>query len=83
MSLIYVKAAQGSQMPVEGKPRTYITDATPVAVEGSHYYRKAIIDGDLVELSEDEWAAFHARAEATAKAAARATAKVATQDAAQ
>lgn len=79
MSLIYVKAAEGLKVPKEGNPRSYITDAEPVQVEGSHYYRKAVIDGDLVELSEQDYADFQKKAEATAKAATKAAARDAAQ----
>jgi hypothetical protein len=72
MKLIYVKAAAGMKMPREGNPRSYITDSEPVQVEGSHYYRKAIADGDLVELTEKEWDAHQAALEATATAASEA-----------
>lgn len=50
MNTLNVKAAPGLQLPKEGAPRTYITEAEAVAVEDSHYYRKAIADGDLVEV---------------------------------
>lgn len=84
MNLIYVQAATGLKLPKEGEPRNYITDATPVPVHASHYYRKAIADGDLLQLSDKEVAAFkdaQAKAEAEAldkaKADAEAAAKVA------
>jgi hypothetical protein len=57
MNTVFVKGLPGQKMPMAGNPRTYITDAEAVAVEDSHYYRKAIADGDLVELSSEEWAA--------------------------
>jgi hypothetical protein len=50
MTTLNVKAAPGLQLPKEGAPRTYITDAEAVQVQDSHYYRKAIADGDLVEV---------------------------------
>jgi hypothetical protein len=57
MSTIYVKASPGLNVPKEGNPRSYINDSEAVAVEGSHYYRKAVIDADLIQLSDDEWLA--------------------------
>jgi hypothetical protein len=73
MNTIFVKGAAGLKLPMEGAPRRYITEAEPVAVEASHYYRKAIADGDLVELSEQEWAAYQADREKAAGADATAT----------
>lgn len=67
MKHIYVKAAPGMKMPREGNPRSYITDSEPVPVEGSHYYRKAIADGDLVELTEKQWNAHQDAVEAAAR----------------
>lgn len=75
MNLLYVQAAPGLKLPREGAPRTYITDAEPVAVEGCHYYRKAIADGDLVELSADEWAACQAARNKVDAGATKAVAK--------
>lgn len=84
MSTIHVKAAPNLKLPKEGSPLTYITDAEPVEVEGSHYYRKALADGDLVALSDGQWAAYLAeRARAEAAAVAPASAKSAAKDPAQ
>lgn len=55
MNTLYVKASAGLQMPKEGNPRSYINDSEPVMVESSHYYQKALIDGDLLEVSEAAW----------------------------
>lgn len=55
MNTMYVKAAPGLKFPKEGEPRRYITDADPEPVIGSHFYRKGVIDGDLVELTRAEW----------------------------
>jgi hypothetical protein len=49
MNILHVKAAPGLKLPKEGSPRAYITDAEPVPVQASRYYRKALADGDLVE----------------------------------
>ena len=51
MNILHVKAAPGLKLPKEGNPRAYITDAEPVPVQASRYYRKAIADGDLVEVT--------------------------------
>ena len=53
MSVIHVKAAPGTKMPKAGLPRTYINDADPVAVEDSHYYRRAIMDGDVIDVTAE------------------------------
>lgn len=45
-----VIAAAGSQCPKEGKPREYITDAEPVTVPDSAYYRRLVDDGSLQEV---------------------------------
>ncbi|OLN30444.1 hypothetical protein DVDV_0644 [Desulfovibrio sp. DV] len=44
---ITVKAAPGVRVPQEGMPRRYITEAAPVTVPDSAYYRRRIADGDL------------------------------------
>lgn len=49
MNTLNVRAAPGLKMPKEGAPRTYITETETVQVPATHYYRKAIADGDLVE----------------------------------
>lgn len=73
MNTIFVKGLAGQKMPKAGAPRTYITDAEPVEVEDCHYYRKAIDDGDLVQLSQADWDKFVAtRAKTEAAAAAKA-----------
>lgn len=74
-NLLYVQAAPGLKLPKEGEPYSYITDAEPVAVPACHYYRKAILDGDLVELTGDQWAAFVAARAKTESAAVKASAK--------
>jgi hypothetical protein len=43
-----VQAASGIKVPMEFKSRDYITDALPVDVIDSAYYRRRISDGDLV-----------------------------------
>ena len=50
MIILHVKAAPGRKLPKEGNPRAYITDAAAVTVQASRYYRKALADGDLVEV---------------------------------
>ena len=60
MSQIYVKAAPGLKLPREENPRKYIDENDAVQVEGTHYYLKAVIDGDLIKLDEKEVAALSA-----------------------
>lgn len=43
-----VKAAPGLKVPMEEKPRDYITDTKSVDVPESAYYLRRITDGDLV-----------------------------------
>jgi hypothetical protein len=52
-----VIAAPGLQVPKENDPRTYITDAEPVTVPDTLYYRRRISDGDLTEVVEGTAAA--------------------------
>lgn len=49
-----VKAPQGLKCPKEGKPREYITDDEKgVDVpDSSRYYRKLVIEGSLLVVSE-------------------------------
>lgn len=72
MNTIYVKAAANLKVPKEGQPRNYITG--PEAVQDSHYYRIAIRDNDLVQLSQKEWDVFSAEQAAAEQAAAAAAA---------
>ena len=53
---LYIKAAPGIKFMLEGKPKVRISETAPIAVHASHYYRKAIKDKDLIELSAQEWA---------------------------
>lgn len=75
MSTLYVKASAGLKMPKEGNPRSYINDSEPVMVESSHYYQKALIDGDLLEVSEAAWVESQTSTQVSAKSAPKATAK--------
>lgn len=50
-----VIAAQGLKVPMEGKPRDYITDTPPEGLPGfevaeSAYYLRRVAEGDLVEV---------------------------------
>jgi len=47
MDTIKVIAAPGIKVPMEDKPRSYITDEEPADVEDSAYYQRRIADGDL------------------------------------
>jgi len=42
-----VQAAPGTKCPMEGNPRKYITDAVPVDVPESAYYKRLVGDGSL------------------------------------
>lgn len=51
-----VIAATGLLVPMEEKPRSYISDTPPEGAKGFEvpdtvYYRRRILDGDLVELT--------------------------------
>ncbi|MGD9610773.1 MAG: DUF2635 domain-containing protein [Desulfovibrionaceae bacterium] len=52
MTTIIVQAAPGLRVPLEGAPRRYITDATPVTVPDSAYYRRRLADGDLLQVPD-------------------------------
>lgn len=47
-----VQAAPGLKVPMEEKPREYITDAKPVDVPESAYYLRRLADGDLVKVEK-------------------------------
>ena len=46
-----VIAKKGCKCPMERKPRQYITDADPVNVPDTTYYRRLVADGSLVEVT--------------------------------
>lgn len=48
-----VQAAPGLQVPMEDKPREYITDAVAVDVPDTAYYQRRINDGDLIAVTAD------------------------------
>lgn len=45
---IFVKAAPGTECPVEGMPREHITDSKPSKVNCTEYYRALVDDGSLI-----------------------------------
>lgn len=52
-----VLAAPGLKVPMEGKPRDYITDTPPEGERGftvidSSYYLRRVAEGDLVEVTD-------------------------------
>lgn len=47
-----VQAAPGQKCPMEGKPRSFITDAAGVDVPDTSYYRRLLKDGSLVTADE-------------------------------
>ncbi len=48
--MIKVKAKEGLKVPMESKPRSYITEDKAVEVEKSAYYARRINEGDLIEV---------------------------------
>ena len=52
MPTLLVKAAAGIKYPLQGCPSKYITDAESQEVEATAYYHKALLDGDLVLVTE-------------------------------
>jgi len=69
--MLKVKAAPGIKIPLEHSHQDSIPAGRIMQVEESHYYRSMILDGDLLEVSEAEWAS---QQEADAKAEADAIA---------
>ncbi len=65
--MITVKAAPGLRVPMEGMPRRYITDAAPVTVPDSAFYRRRIADRDLLLVPAKAAAARPEAAPQTAK----------------
>jgi hypothetical protein len=45
-----VRAKKGAKCPMEGAPRTYITDSKTVEVPPTAYYRRLVKDGSLVDI---------------------------------
>ena len=52
MNTLRVKAAPGIKFPVEGKWRDYLTEEAARTVPDTPYYRRALVDGDLLDASE-------------------------------
>ncbi|MDO8654192.1 MAG: DUF2635 domain-containing protein [Undibacterium sp.] len=48
MNLLFLIAAAGLSVPMEDKPRSYITDAAGVEVPDSPYYQRRLADGDVL-----------------------------------
>jgi len=48
METVKVTALKGTQCPMEGQPRAFITDSKVVEVPASAYYLRLIQDGSLV-----------------------------------
>jgi len=44
-----VLSAPGTRTPMETNPREYVTDAEPLDVPDTTYYRRLLDDGSLVE----------------------------------
>ena len=49
---MHVKAAQGLKVPMENKPRKYITETDAVEVPGTAYYTRLINDGSLIRVDD-------------------------------
>lgn len=49
-----VTATPGVRVPIEGKPREYITEADAVEVPETAYYRRRLRDGDLIIVMPDK-----------------------------
>lgn len=64
-----VIAAAGLRLPVENQPGKFIDDKQPVTIEISHYYERALLDGDIREATADEVAVFE-KAQKDAEASA-------------
>ncbi|TVO57526.1 DUF2635 domain-containing protein [Denitromonas halophila] len=47
-----VTAKPGVRVPIEGKPRKYITEAETADVPDTAYYRRRLRDGDLIIQAE-------------------------------
>lgn len=52
---MFVKAAKGIQVPFEQNPRRYVVDSAITKVEETAYYARRISDGDLIEVTEQDW----------------------------
>ncbi len=48
-----VIAGKGLKCPMDGRPRTYITDSEPVEVPENSYYGRRLRDGSLVRAAGD------------------------------
>ena len=48
---VKVKAKEGIKVPMEFKPKSYITAEKTVEIELSAYYQRRINDGDLLEVA--------------------------------
>ncbi|WP_295756020.1 DUF2635 domain-containing protein [Undibacterium sp.] len=48
MNHLFLIAAAGLSVPMEDKPRSYITDAAGVEVPDSPYYQRRLADGDVL-----------------------------------
>ncbi|MDO4693049.1 MAG: DUF2635 domain-containing protein [Eikenella sp.] len=54
---LWVRAAPGLKVPMDGQPHRYITDAEPVAVAATAYYLRCLDYGDLVRVTAEAEAA--------------------------
>lgn len=54
MSVKKLKAVSGIKVPMEFKPREYITEDKAEVVEMSAYYKRRMKDGDLIEVASKQ-----------------------------
>lgn len=63
-----VKAAEGTRVPKEGKPKDYINDKSFVTVPDTTYYRRLVRDTSLVTPESESLPTASAGAETKTKA---------------
>ena len=80
--MLRVKAVPGIKAPLAHKPKIHIPDDRFIEVEDNHYYRSMVRDDDLLEATDEQWAAQQA-ADAKMEADAIAVDKKARADAAK
>jgi len=73
-NIIYIIGSPDVALPLEGRPGQ-VAGATATPVEDSHYYRRAILDGDIRLATDEEIAALDAKTQAEAEQAAASAAE--------
>lgn len=69
METTYLIATAGLKLPVDRQPGQFITDGKAVPVTLTHYYQRALNDGDVRLATEEEIAALTAASPAVEEAA--------------